>query len=104
MMKKIFEKFIEILFLQEIFYNEPFWDMLKNEGLQIFVKLDLNSSTFGPEHKTERCRLIEVIDNFWELVAVGKIVVFCQKQLMFSSNFMIIFLSRGSKIKITAKF
>jgi hypothetical protein len=52
--------------------------MSKNEGLQIFVKMDLKYSTYGPEHKMERFRSIEVIVNFSELV--GKICVFWQKQ------------------------
>jgi hypothetical protein len=54
--------------------------MSKNEGLQIFVKVDLKCSTYGPEHKTERFRSIEVIVNFWEPVEVGKNGVFWQKQ------------------------
>jgi hypothetical protein len=37
--------------------------MSKNEGLQIWPRL---------EHKTERFRAIEVIVNFWEPVEVGK--------------------------------
>jgi hypothetical protein len=61
---------------QAIFYNEPFWDMSKNGGLQTFVKMDLKCSTYVPEHKTERFRSIEVIVNFWELVEVGKIGIF----------------------------
>jgi hypothetical protein len=28
--------------------------MSKNKGLQIFVKMDLKCSTYGPKHKTER--------------------------------------------------
>jgi hypothetical protein len=60
----------------DFFYNEPFWDMSKNEGLQIFVKMDFKCSTYGPEHKTERFRSIEVIVYFWELVEIGKICVF----------------------------
>jgi hypothetical protein len=50
--------------------------MSKNWGLQIFVKMYLKCNTFGPEHKTERFRSIEVIVNFWELVEVGKIGIF----------------------------
>jgi hypothetical protein len=68
------EKFF--LINRRFFYNEPFWDMSKNEGLQIFVKMDLKCSTYGPEHKTERFRAIEVIVNFWEQVEVGKNCVF----------------------------
>jgi hypothetical protein len=49
---------------------------LEEWGLQIFVKIDLKCSTYGPEHKTERFRTIEVIVNFWELLEVGKIFVF----------------------------
>jgi hypothetical protein len=68
---------------RSFFFNGPFWDMSKNGGLQIFVKMHLKYSTYGygPEHKTERFRSIEVIVNFWELVEIGKIYVFWQKQL-----------------------
>jgi hypothetical protein len=38
--------------------------------------MDLKCSSYGPEHKTERFRSIEVIGNFWELVEVGKNCVF----------------------------
>jgi hypothetical protein len=48
----------------------------KNGGLQIFVKMDLKCSTYGPEHKTERFRSIEVIVNFWELVEVAQSIFF----------------------------
>jgi hypothetical protein len=65
-----------IILKGDFFYNEPFWDMSKNGGLQIFVKMDLKCSTYDPEHKTERFRSIEVIVNFWELVEVGKFCVF----------------------------
>jgi hypothetical protein len=58
------------------FYNEPFWDMLKNESLQIFVKMDLKCSTYGPKHKTEKFKSIRLIVNFWEPVEVGKNCVF----------------------------
>jgi hypothetical protein len=51
--------------------------MSKNGGLQIFVKMDLKCSTV---HKKERFRSIEVSVNFWELVEIGKIGVFWQKQ------------------------
>jgi hypothetical protein len=61
---------------RQFFYNEPFWDMSKNEGLQIFVKMDFKCCTYGPEHKTERFRVIEVIVNFWEPVEVGQNGVF----------------------------
>jgi hypothetical protein len=71
-----------------IFYNEPFWDMSKNEGLQIFVKKNLKCSTYGPEHKTERFRSIEVIGNFWELVEVGKNCVFLTQTLCSSTQFV----------------
>jgi hypothetical protein len=64
------------MFNRRFFYNEPFWDMSKNEGLQIFVKMDLKCSTYGPENKTERFRAIEVIVNFWEPVEVGENGVF----------------------------
>jgi hypothetical protein len=33
---------------RQFFYNEPFWDMSKSEGLQIFVKMDLKCCTYGP--------------------------------------------------------
>jgi hypothetical protein len=69
-----FAKFF--IFNRRFFYNEPFWDMSKNKGLQIFVKIDLKCSTYDPEHKTERFRSIEVIVNFWEPVEVGKNCVF----------------------------
>jgi hypothetical protein len=61
----------------DFFYNEPFWDISKNEGLQIFVKMDLKCNTYGPEHKTERFRAIEVI------VKLAKIVFFDQNSIMF---------------------
>jgi hypothetical protein len=60
--------------------------MSKNGGLQIFVKMDLKCSTYGPEHKTERFRSIEVIVNFWELVEIGKIGVFLTKTALCSSG------------------
>jgi hypothetical protein len=63
-------------FNRRFFYNEPFWDMSKNEGLQIFVKMDLKCSTYDPEHKTERFRSIGVFVNFWKPVEVGKNGVF----------------------------
>jgi hypothetical protein len=63
-------------FNRQFFLNEPFWDMSKNGGLQIFVKIDLKCSTYGPEHKTERFWSIEVIGNFWELVEVSKNCIF----------------------------
>jgi hypothetical protein len=47
----------------DFFYNEPFWDMSKNGGFQIFVRMDLKCSTYGPEHRTERFRSIEVTKN-----------------------------------------
>jgi hypothetical protein len=46
---------------RRFFYKEPFWDMSKNEGLQIFVKMDLKCSTYGPEHKTERLQLPKIV-------------------------------------------
>jgi hypothetical protein len=63
--------FIEGVFNRRFFYNEPFWDMSKNGGLQIFIKMDLKCNTYGPEHKTEKFRSIEVIVNFYELVEIG---------------------------------
>jgi hypothetical protein len=50
--------------------------MSKNE---VFVKMDLKCSTYGPEDKTERFRVIEVIVNFWEPVEVGQNGVFFDK-------------------------
>jgi hypothetical protein len=41
--------------------------------------MDLKCSTYGPEHKTERFRSIEVIVNFWEPVEIGKNVYFSCK-------------------------
>jgi hypothetical protein len=38
--------------------------------------MDLKCITYGPEHKTERLRSIEVIVNFWELVEIAKLVIF----------------------------
>jgi hypothetical protein len=62
--------------------------MSKNGGRQIFVKMDLKCSTYGPKHKTERFRSIEVIVDFWELVEVGKILVFFDKNsIMFVGTF-----------------
>jgi hypothetical protein len=61
-------KYAVLSLKRRFFYNEPFWDMSKNGGVQIFVKMDLKFSTYGPEHKTERFRSIEVIGNFWEMV------------------------------------
>jgi hypothetical protein len=52
------------------------WSTSKNEGLQIFVKMGLKCFTYGPEHKTERFRVIEVIFNFWEPIEVGQNGVF----------------------------
>jgi alpha-L-fucosidase len=60
--------------------------MSKNEGLQIFVKMDLECSTYSPEHKTERFRSIEVIVNFWEPVEVGKNGVFLTNTALCSSG------------------
>jgi hypothetical protein len=52
--------------------------MSKNESLQVFVKIDLKCSIYGPEDKTRKItdRKIEVIVHLWELVEVGKIGVF----------------------------
>jgi hypothetical protein len=39
----------------------------------------MECSSYGPEHKTEKICSIEVIVNFWELVKVGKIGFFFDK-------------------------
>jgi hypothetical protein len=55
--------------------------MSKNEGLQIFVKMDLKCSTYGPEHKTERFRVIGVIVNFWEPVENCALCIFSLEKI-----------------------
>jgi hypothetical protein len=45
--------------------------------------MDLKCTTYGPEHKTERFRSIEVIVNFWEPVEVDKNGVFDKNSNMF---------------------
>jgi hypothetical protein len=62
--------------------------MTKNGGIQIFVKMDLKCSTYGPEHKTDRFRSIEVIVNFWEVVEVGKNVVFDKNTYVLSGKLL----------------
>jgi hypothetical protein len=44
--------------IRRFFYNDP----RRKMGLQIFVKMDLKCRIYGPEHKQERFRSIEVID------------------------------------------
>jgi hypothetical protein len=58
------------------------------KNVQIFVKMDLKCSTYGPEHKTERFTSIEVIVNFWEPVKVGKNCIFYQNELCSSTQFV----------------
>jgi hypothetical protein len=62
---------------------------MENGGLQFFIKIDLKCSSYGPEHKTERFRSIEVIVNFWELVELklAKLVFFDKKSIMFVGTF-----------------
>jgi hypothetical protein len=57
--------------------------MSKNGCLQIFVKMDLKCTTYGPEPKIERLSFIKVIVNFQELVEVGKISDFSQNSYIF---------------------
>jgi hypothetical protein len=59
---------------------------VEESGLRIFVKIDLKCSTYGPKHKTERFRSIEVIVNFCEPVEVGKNGVFFEKKQHFQSD------------------
>jgi hypothetical protein len=64
--KLIFFKFLHnnaTFWSGDFFYNEPFWDMSKNGGLQIFIKMYLKCSTYGPENlsntENTKCTIFE---------------------------------------------
>jgi hypothetical protein len=87
-LKRSSEKYVYFYISKKFAWpGEPFWDMLKNEGLQIFVKMDFKFSTYGPEHKTERFRSISrlsLIFGIW--LKLAKLMFFYKNSYICSSG------------------
>jgi hypothetical protein len=73
-----------IAFNRRFFFIMGHFGTCRRMGVSRF--LSKLTSTYGPEHKTEKLRSNEVIVNIWELVKFGKFVFFDKNSSVCSSG------------------